>query len=211
MNELGTKKVKKGKIVFSKKPFWLTFILIIASVLLNLAFSELASKVLKIPLFFDTIFTISILFYCGVLPAILTAVIYSVPSSLFVNAPFYILFSLCSIAIILITYGVMKNDSKYKHSVKLTILYLILASLLAGFASSVIGGCIHTLGLILFPEEISEIVTEKFVLSIFSKNGNLFLSAILGRIPSTCIDRIISTLAGYGIYKLTLKIEKKVR
>ena len=196
---------------FSKKPVGLTIILIIVGAALNFAISNFTAFVLKIPLFLDTIFTIAILFYCGIIPAILTAVIHSIPSSLLVNAPFYILFSLCSVAIILITYGVMKNNDKRNQSVTLTILYLILAALLSGFASSVIGGTIHTLGLILYPEEISEIVTEKFVLSLFSKNGSLLLSAILGRIPSTCIDRVITTLLGYGLYELLLKIEKKFR
>lgn len=196
---------------FSKKPIGLTIILILVAALLNFALSAFTSQVLKIPLFLDTIFTIAMLFYCGILPAYITALLQSIPSSLIVNAPFYILFSFCSLAIILITYFIMKNNDTRKQSAPLTVLYLILASLLAGFASSVIGGSIHTLGLILYPTEISEIVTEKFVLSLFSQNGNLLLSAILGRIPSTCIDRIITTFLGYGLYKLLLNFEKKHR
>lgn len=201
---------KKG-FTISKKPIPLTLLLCFIAASLNLLFSLTTGKLLKIPLFLDTIFTITILFYCGIIPAIITAILFSIPSSLIDNSPFYILFSLCSIAIIFITYEIMKAESKQKHSKTLTILYLILAALLSGFASSVIGGTIHTLGLILFPTEISEIVTEKFVLSLFSQNGELFLSAILGRIPTTCLDRIISTLLGYGLYKILLKFEKKFR
>lgn len=204
-------KSTKKRFIFSKKPLPQTILLIFLAAVLNFGLSIFVGTVLKIPLFFDTIFSITLLFYCGIWPAIIASILYSIPSSLFVNAPIYILFSLCSIAIILITYGVMKNNEQRKRSIKFTILYLILASLLSGFASSVIGGLIHTFGLNLFPDEISEIVTEKFVLSLFSQNENLLLSAILGRIPTTCIDRIISTLLGYGLYKLLLKLDKKIR
>lgn len=204
-------KLKKKRLSISKKPFWQTLLLCIAAAILNLLLSKFASNVLKIPLFLDTVFSITILFYCGVIPAIFTSVMFSIPSALLDNSPFYILFSLCSVAIILITYAIMKKEAEHKHSIKLTILYLILASLLAGFASSVIGGTIHTLALILFPNQVSEIVTEKFVLSLFSQNGSLLLSAILGRIPSTCTDRIISTLLGYGIYQLMLKFDRRIR
>lgn len=203
--------IQSKKVIFSKKPFFQTLILCLIAAFLNFALSSLVGMVLKFPLFLDTIFTITILFYCGILPAIFTALAYSIPSALSVHAPFYILFTLCSVAIILITYFVMKKDLKNKNSLMLTLLYLLLASLLSGFASSVIGGTIHTLGLILFPDKITEIVTEKFVLSMFSKNGNLLLSAILGRIPTTCVDRIVSTFLGYGLYKLLDKNEKKLR
>ena len=200
----------KGFLV-SKKPPLYTFILCIIGAVLNLAISEFTGRVLKFPLFLDTIFSITLLFYCGIVPAMFCSFLYSVPSSLFANAPFYLLFNFCSLAIILITYGIMKKNEKNNHSIKLTILYLILAALLSGFASSIIGGTIHTFGLILFPDDVSEIVTEKFVLSLFSQNGNLFLSSILGRIPTTSIDRIICTLSGYGLYELLEKIEKKIR
>ena len=200
-----------GKFMFSKKSLGLTLILCVVGAALNFAVSLFAAKGIKIPLFLDTIFTIAILFYCGILPAAITAFITSIPSSLVVHAPFYILFFICSVVIILITDKIMKYNSKNNNSIKLTILYLILAALLSGFASSIIGGIIHTSGLILFPNKIEEIVTEKFVLSLFSKNGSLLLSSILGRVPSTCIDRIVSNIAGWGVYQLMLKVDKNMR
>ena len=212
MNTLQLLEEKKGWARISKQPPFYTIILCIIAALLNFGISYLTGFVFKIPLFLDTIFTITILFYCGFFPALFTTFLYSIPSSLSVNAPFYLLFNLCSLAILLITYAIMKfHERNDNNSSFLTLLYLILASLLSGFVSSVIGGFIHSLALILFPNSIGEIVTEKFVLSLFSKNGSLFLSAILGRIPTTCLDRVISTLSGWGIYKLLLKLEKNHR
>lgn len=210
MHKLKKKCTKIKGIVISKKSPGTTIILCIVAALLNLIVSEFTNKVIKIPLFLDTIFSITMLFYCGVIPALISSFLYSIPSSLMVNAPFYLLFNLCSFSIILITYGIMKKN-KENNSIKLTILYLILASLLSGFVSSIIGGTIHTFGLLLFSNEVQEIVTEKFVLSLFSQNGDLLLSSILGRIPTTCIDRIISNLSGYGLSKLLIKIENKLR
>lgn len=211
MHKMEKKCTKIKGFVISKKPPLFTFILCIIAAVLNLVLSEFTSRVIKFPLFLDTLFSITLLFYCGILPAIFSSFLYSIPSSLLANMPFYLLFNFCAIAIFLITYGIMKKNEKNNNSLKLTILYLILASLLSGFVSSILGGIIHTFGLILYPDDALEIVTEKFVLSLFSKNGNLFLSSILGRIPTTCIDRIICTLLGYGLYKLLEKVEKKLR
>lgn len=198
---------KKKKNRWSKLPSKTTLLLCLVAATLNLLLSEFVGKVLQFPLFLDTIFTIVILFLCGVLPAIFTTFIYSIPSSLLANAPFYILFNICGIAIILITYVIMKKGKRYEYSFIFTSLYLILAALIAAFVSSFIGGIIHSLGLLLFPTEVGEIVTERFVLSLFSINNNILISSIVGRLPITCIDRLISNFAAYGIYILILKYQ----
>lgn len=211
MENLQMKTHKRGWARISKKPFWTTFILCIIAALLNYALEYFAAYIIKIPLFLDTIFTITITFYCGPIPALFSTILYSIPSSLIVNAPIYMLFNFCSLAIIFITYGLMRYNEKNNNSKLLTFLYLILAALLAGFVSSIIGGFIHTIALLLYPDVVGEITTEKFVLSLFSKNGNLILSAILGRIPTTCLDRVISNLVGWGLYTLLLKFDKNHR
>ena len=202
---------KKGWARISNKPFGYTLIISIIGGILNFALSYLISTVLKIPLFMDTVFTIALTFYLGPIPALFSSFLYSIPSSLIVNAPIYILFNLCTVAIVFITYAIMKYNEKNNNSKLLTFLYLILAALIAGFVSSIIGGCVHTVALLLYPDVVGEITTEKFVLSLFSKNGSLFLSAILGRVPSTCLDRVISNILGWSLYKLILKIEKNRR
>ena len=211
MTGIKVQEKKKGWARISRKPFWTTVWLVLIGAVLTYSVAYFTAYILKIPLFIDTIFTIALTFYCGPLPALVSSFLYSVPSSLYVNAPIYILFNLCTVAIVYITYALMRYNERNNNSKLLTFLYLILSALISGFVSSIIGGCIHTIALVIYPNVVGEITTEKFVLSLFSKNGSLILSAILGRVPTTCLDRVITTILGWGLYKLLLKVEKNHR
>lgn len=56
---------------------------------------------------------------------------------------------------------------------------------------------------------------DRVIFAFNGENLSFLASAILGRIPVTILDRIITTFAGFGIFKLYSKIksaiQKKVR
>ena len=180
----------------------------IASLFLNLAVSLLIYDVMHIPLFLDTIFTVAIVFYLGLIPGLIVGFLYNFIDPLFnylvrgISSPTNIFFSLCGIAIVLVTWAFVRRKEEFQISKTVTILYLLLISLLSSCASVFIGGIIDFIRFSYYDIPDSMAPIKQFTDGFLSQKFNLFASCILGQIPVSLTDRLISTFAGYGVYKL---------
>ena len=81
---------------------------------------------------------------------------------------------------------------------------ILTASVFAGLSCSVVSGLLNGIAKNLFEKDWN------FNTFIFAFNGdeymNFLFSAIIGRIPVTVLDRVITTFSGFGISKLYSKI-----
>ena len=184
----------------------------IASIFLNLLATFLVFDVFNIPLFFDTVFTVAIIFYLGLVPGLVVGILFNIVDALFnyliqgVFSPTNMCFSLCGAAIVLITWAFARKKEEFKISTTVTILYLLLISLLSSAASIFIGGIIDFIRFSYFEIPDSMAPIKQFTESFLSQRFSLFASCILGQIPISLTDRLITTFAGYGLYKLYVKI-----
>ena len=184
----------------------------IVSIFLNLGASVLFFDVLSIPLFIDTVFTVAIVFYLGLVPGLAVGFLYNFVDVLFnylvrgVNSPTNIFFSICGAAIVLVTWLFARKKEEFQLSLSITILYLLLISLLSSFVTIFIGGIFDFIRFSYFEIPDSMAPIKQFTDSFVSQKFSLFASCILGQIPISLTDRLISTFAGYGVYKLYVKI-----
>ncbi len=101
------------------KKIGFTAALILAAVLGNIATSYF-SAVLKLPAFFDTIFTTAITFYAGLVPGIIVAALTN-PLITVLRCAFYgteifyfdFLYSVCGIFIVLTTWAISRNKKEF--------------------------------------------------------------------------------------------------
>ena len=184
----------------------------IVSIFLNLGASVLFFDVLSIPLFIDTVFTVAIVFYLGLVPGLAVGFLYNFVDVLFnylvrgVNSPTNIFFSICGAAIVLVTWLFARKKEEFQLSLSITILYLLLISLLSSFVTIFIGGIFDFIRFSYYEIPDSMAPIKQFTDSFVSQKFSLFASCILGQIPISLTDRLISTFAGYGVYKLYVKI-----
>ena len=182
------------------------------SIFLNLGLSLLAYDVCQFPLFLDTVFTVAIVFYLGLIPGLIVGILYNFIDVLFnllvrgINSPTNIFFSLCGAAIVIVTWLFARKKEEFQISLPITILYLLLISLISSFFTIFIGGTFDFIRFSYYEIPDSMAPIKQFTESFVAQRFGLFASCILGQIPISITDRIISTFAGYGIYKLYIKI-----
>ncbi len=164
---------------------------------------------LHIPLFLDTIGTVAVTFYAGLLPGIIVALLFNVIRTIqiaLVNGteiyPWEMLYMLCGAAIAAVTWVFAHKKENFRISRTITFLYLLLIAFASAFASCVIGGLVETVNRILFSGVQNKSLTEYFVRAFMGENLGLFISCVIARIPMTLMDRIICTFAGYGLYRI---------
>ena len=159
--------------------------------------------VLGAPLFFDTIFMIAALFAFGPVAAFCEYAVFIVfvclkLLALYGTTDYVFLYSLSALTIILVTWLFVRREEKLKRDVNFVFLYLLTAAVLAGLACSVVSGFISYCTYNLNAKDWA------FDRVIFAFNGeglNFLASAVLGRIPVTVLDRVITTFAGFGAFK----------
>ena len=191
---------------------WKIAIFCIASIILNLLTSILIFDVCHVPLFLDTIFTVAIVFYFGLVPGLIVGFFYNIFDVSFnyivrgVFSPTNMCFALCGIGIVLVTWVFARKKKEFQISIPITILYLVLISLLSSFVSVFIGGTIDFIRFSYFDIPDSMAPIKQFTESFVSQKFGLFTSCILAQIPISITDRLLSTFAGYGLFKLYEKI-----
>lgn len=184
----------------------------ITAVLLNLGTTLLFYDVLGVPLFFDTIFTVAIVFYLGLIPGLIVGVSFNLVDTLFnmlfrgIFSPTNCFFSICGAAIVLVTWAFSRKKEEFQISKTITILYLLLISLLSSSASIFIGGIIDYVRFTYLDIPDSMAPIKQFTDSFLSQKFSLFASCILAQIPISLTDRLITTFAGFGVYKLIVKL-----
>ncbi|MCR4823508.1 MAG: hypothetical protein K5873_11630 [Treponema sp.] len=190
-------------------------VICISAIILNFLSSFIFYRTLHLPLFMDTIFSIAVLFYAGLVPALIVQISYNLINSIIwmLNIDsfdiFIPLYTFCGIFIVISSYIVYRRKEEAARSIEITVLYLILIAMISSFCSVLIGGTIDYFHLKYqnFPDTMNPIknFTKAFVRQRFS----LYFSCIVAQIPISITDRLIATFAGYGIYKLFSKFEEK--
>ena len=199
-------------ILFNMPKTLRTIVICIIAEILNLFAVDVFYHALNIPLFFDTIFTVAVVFYCGLIPALFVSFGYNCINYLIwyfregVIDPFIFLYSICGILIVISTWLIARRKEVFKISPGITILYLFLIALLSSFCTIISSGIIDYYHYVFYdvPDMMNPIktFTESFV---YQKFG-LLASCILAQIPISFADRLIATFAGYGVYRLTEKL-----
>ena len=104
----------------------------LAAIVLNMLSTLLFFDVLHIPLFFDTIFTVAIVFYLGLVPGLVVGILFNFVDTIFnylvrgIISPTNMCFSVCGAAIVLVTWAFARKKEEFQISVPVTILYLLL-------------------------------------------------------------------------------------
>ena len=195
---------------FGKRHFFTAAITILIFSVCDLLAASFFQDVLKSPFFFDTIFMTAALFLFGPVAALAEYLLFisftCVKLKILIGkTDFVFLYTLSSFTIILVTWLFIRKKENLKKGVNLTFLYILTASVLAGLSCSVVSGLINWFAGRLFQKE-----DWYFNTFIFAFNGdeymNFLFSAIIGRIPVTVLDRVITTFSGFGISKLYSKI-----
>ena len=163
---------------------------------------------LKLPLFMDTIFTLAVLFYAGLLPALIVQISYNIINSfvwMFITGSFdvfMLMYTICGILIVVSSWLVARHKKNFEISPLITILYLLLIAMLSSACSVISGGIIDYFHLRCsnIPDMISPI--KKFTDAFVRQRFSLFVSCILAQVPVSFADRLITTFAGWGVYKI---------
>lgn len=185
-----------------------TIILCILAEILNFLTVYIFYLTLNIPLFFDTIWTVAVVFYLGLVPGLCVSLGYNIINTILwffqegFFDPFMLSFSICGVLIVLSTWLIARQKSEFKISIMVTILYLVLIALLSSFCTIIAGGIIDFFHYKHY--EISDMMNpiKKFTESFLHQRFDLLPSCILAQIPISFLDRLLATFAGFGIYKL---------
>lgn len=183
------------------------FLIVLIAGILNYLCCFIVQRILGLPIFFDTVVVMAVLFAFGILPALETMTIHFIISCIrdyvvFKTAPYVALYMLSGFAIIFVTWLFVRKKENLQKGVNHTFLYIMCAAICSAFVSCLIGGLINTFIIRYFTLEEN---WQGMLLSLGNFRLNLELSLIIGRIPITCLDRVITTFTGYGIFYLYKK------
>jgi hypothetical protein len=200
----------------------------IAGALLNMLIYYFLRNRLGIPLFLDTVMTMTITFYGGALWGALTGALTNLmqQSIFFYGWPYY-LYALCNIAVALVTALFIRwfprelrvdgAEQSLPKSLWLQDLIgraiaLVLLAFVLCLVISVLGGLCATLinnftPPPLVPDSISP--EQNFRLALIRRNLPGVLVEIGSRIPVNLLDRLFSSFAGYGLAVLLAWGERK--
>jgi hypothetical protein len=195
---------------------WKLLLICVGSAFANVAASALANGVLMAPLYLDTVFTIAVTFGFGLLPGLVTCVVfYPVQNALY---NFFLnidadgatgnLFVLCAVSEILVVHlFCVKNRaqlSSFRNEPSLSS-FVSMAAPFMGLVAldciiiSIVGGVIdfilnntQAIQTGFYPEDL-------FKLGLIRNNMPFLVAAILSRIPINIVDRFIGVFGGYGI------------
>lgn len=187
-------------------------IICVASIILNIVTTFFFHDLLKIPLFFDTIFTVAVVFYLGLIPGLTVGILFNIIETTCnyyfrgLYSPTNALFAICGAGIVISTWFFARKKDEFHLSISITILYLLLIALISSFFTIFIGGTIDFIRYTYFEIPDSMAPIKKFTEGFVSQRFSLFTSCILGQIPISITDRLITTFAGYGVYKLFVKL-----
>ena len=151
-----------------------TVVICVIAEILNFIVLAIFYHGLKIPLFFDTIFTVAVVFYCGLLPALCVSIGYNLINSFLwicnkgVFDPFIFAYTVCGILIVFSTWFFARRKDDFKISTAITALYLVLIALLSSLCAIISSGIIDYFHYIYYdvPDMMNPI--KSFTKSIFS-------------------------------------------
>ena len=173
----------------------------------------LFQDILDIPLFLDTIFMTATLFLFGPVAAFFEYLVYMGISCIRMKVTYgsvhmIYLYSVSALTIILITWLFIRRKDSFKKSVNRTFLILVSAAIFSGLACSIVSGFVNSF--IYFKNE-NDLAYDRVIFAFNGEQFGFLASAILGRIPVTILDRIITTFAAFGIFNLYSKIKTSIQ
>ena len=182
--------------------------------MLNFLTMHVFYQTLKIPLFFDTIFTVAVVFYAGLVPALVVSVSYNLVNSLlwFVEQgafdTVFPLYTICGVLIVLSTHLIARHKDTFELGLFVTVLNLVMIAMLSAACTVISGGIIDFFHLKYYnvPDMMNPI--KHFTDSFVRENFHLLAACILAQIPVSFTDRLLTTFAGYGVYRLAERISR---
>ena len=185
----------------NKTNYKMIYLIALVAGILDFAVATLFQNVLHVPLFFDTIFLMAVLFLYGPLPALFSYVINVICGCLklvilYGKNDYVYLFTLSAFTIILVTWLFVRKKENLKKGVNITFLYILSAAVCAALACSVVSGIISYFT---FSLNVESGPFDKIIFAFSGDQMGVLASCIVGRIPITILDRIITTFAGFGI------------
>ena len=130
--------------------FAFTGLLCLLALLLNIASAMLASA-LKLPAFLDTIFTVAITFYAGLIPGIIVATLFNPVMTLLrcvmTGSEIFLydfLYGICGILIVIASWLFSRNKKEFHFSRRVTLLYLLIIVFFSTFVSSFSASALDT-------------------------------------------------------------------
>lgn len=178
--------------------------------ILDILCEKLCSKVLHLPIFFDTTFCVALTLYGGIFCGLLTALVFQIGHFIFWDPSvsyIFLLYFFCS-ACISLTVWLYKKYVIDRHAKTIPFLFaeLLILSLITCFVASITGGIISVFcaNIVGATNEFSSPVD--FMLLMFrARITSPLAAAIITRIPINIIDRIITIFAGWGVFLLLKK------
>lgn len=160
---------------------------------------------LGVPLYLDTIFTVSASLF-GIVSGIISIVVFHLFSPITFNLepyqPSTLFFSICSLTMVFIIHYFTKNEKKLDIG-KIIILILIIT-----FVVAIEGGIIYVFVFKQF--NYQESTQAKYITyALLRQNVSIIVASILPRIPLGLVDKSISVIVGYYFAVLVQKIKEK--
>lgn len=200
--------MNENTVKFDKKHFFIVALTIFIFSVCDFLVAYFFQDVLKSPFFFDTIFMIAALFLFGPIASLIEYILFISFTCiklkiLYGKTDFVFLYTLSAFTIILVTWLFIRKKENLNKGLNLTFLYILTASVVAGLSCSVVSGFVNYY----FANCLFQIKWNfNKVIFAFDKYMNFPTVTIIGRIPVTVLDRVVTTFLGFGISKLYSRI-----
>ena len=197
----------------SKKIFLKIIIGIVAGIILNILPMYLIQYKLELPLFMDTLGSITVAFIFGGVPAIICATISQI-IMFFVEhyASAIILIYVTTVYAAIGVVCLFRKSLQETDSVLNTIFIIFFISILMALCVSISGGIVNAI--CIYVQDITgyaiqdNAATSYFQVDLLKMGLSSIPTYILSRIPSNLIERPIITVISYGISVMYQKLQK---
>ena len=194
---------------------WLIIIIsTILSIVINFGFNHLAIFILHVPLFLDTVGTVTLTFFCGWIPrlvcAFATILLDSIIGGYFLQLP--TLYVICSFFAVFISYKFKRNIFN-TNMIIVRICYLFILAMIMCVVISILGGIIDSICITYSNYKSTYPVASDFFKLNFIKLGLSQLGTnIVSRFPINIVDRLFTCFISYGLsllFSLLVKQDNK--
>ena len=194
---------------------WLIIIIsTILSIVINFGFNHLAIFILHVPLFLDTVGTVTLTFFCGWIPrlvcAFATILLDSIIGGYFLQLP--TLYVICSFFAVFISYKFKRNIFN-TNMIIVRICYLFILAMIMCVVISILGGIIDSICITYSNYKSTYPVASDFFKPNFIKLGLSQLGTnIVSRFPINIVDRLFTCFISYGLsllFSLLVKQDNK--
>ena len=167
--------------------------------ILDLLVNFLQEHFNPVPLFMDTLFTITASFFGGI-SGVISAALYRVLTvAMYAQRPLTLSWILVSVSLVLIVRLYVRLWREFSA------MDIVLLSFIAGIVISVEGALVFT-ALHTFAEYREDSLVRQMYLFLKSNSLPLFLSALLPRVPINLLDKGICVPLGFFVYAAARKI-----